>query len=62
MTRILLSKKEQLDLAELLQEHRTECGHILFLETSGGSGIGENLYAICDHCGLNVDLTDYDSW
>jgi hypothetical protein len=34
----------------------------VIIETSGGSGIGTNAYAICGKCGKKQDVTCYENW
>jgi hypothetical protein len=59
MERILLTKKEVFDLATFSLEH--DHGAII-IESSGGSGIANNITVICGTCLKEQDISDYGSW
>lgn len=59
-TRIIIDSTELQDLMKFASDHKHS--NVVILETSGGSGIGTNLYVICGKCLEERDITDYGSW
>ena len=58
-----LSDKEARRIAEFRKTHYESCGNAsTFVFELAGSGIGEAISIKCPICGVEENVTDYDSW
>jgi hypothetical protein len=58
--RIILHRVEIERVNAFSREH--DHSTLILIETSGTSGIGTNVYVICDKCQQEKDITYYECW
>ncbi len=61
-TEITLNRKELKNIRKILKEKNIKDNQRITIETSGGSGIGLNVYMKIEGVEQKFDVTDYDSW